>query len=219
MMTMTVIPMNIRSREVRADLADSQRLHMRIMHMFQDTQRESNRVLYRVEGVDTPFVIVQAESRPNTTVLPSDYVRATIRVRDDLEDAFGHIHNGQKLHFRLRANVTKKLATQQQSNGKRIAITDSQEQVEWLLRKGQQSGFAVLPDPFAIDGYAITVIDEGKIHGVKRKHVTSNKLTHAGVRYEGTLEVTDVQLFVDALRNGIGPAKAYGFGLMSVALV
>lgn len=219
MMTMTVIPMNIRSREVRADLADSQRLHMRIMHMFQDTQRESNRVLYRVEGVDTPFVIVQAESRPNTTVLPSDYVRATIRVRDDLEDAFGHIHNGQKLHFRLRANVTKKLATQQQSNGKRIAITDSQEQVEWLLRKGQQSGFAVLPDPFAIDGYAITVIDEGKIHGVKRKHVTSNKLTHAGVRYEGTLEVTDVQLFVDALRNGIGSAKAYGFGLMSVALV
>jgi CRISPR system Cascade subunit CasE len=219
MMTMTVIPMNIRSREVRADLADSQRLHMRIMHMFQDTHRESNRVLYRVEGVDMPIVIVQAESRPNTTVLPNDYVRATVRVRDDLEDAFGHIHNGQKLHFRLRANVTKKLATQQQSNGKRIAITDSQEQVEWLLRKGQQSGFAVLPDPFAIDGYAITVIDEGKFHGVKRKHVTSNKLTHAGVRYEGTLEVTDVQLFVDALRNGIGPAKAYGFGLMSVALV
>jgi CRISPR system Cascade subunit CasE len=219
MMTMTVIPMNIRSREVRADLADSQRLHMRIMHMFQDTQRESNRVLYRVEGVDVPIVIVQAESRPNTTVLPNDYVRAAVRVRDDLEDAFGHIHNGQKLHFRLRANVTKKLATQQQSNGKRIAITDSQEQVEWLLRKGQLSGFVVLPDPFAIDGYAITVIDEGKFHGVKRKHVTSNKLTHAGVRYEGTLEVTDVQLFVDALRNGIGPAKAYGFGLMSVALV
>jgi CRISPR system Cascade subunit CasE len=219
MMTMTVIPMNIRSREVRADLADSQRLHMRIMHMFQDTQRESNRVLYRVEGVDVPIVIVQAESRPNTTVLPNDYVRAAVRVRDDLEDAFGHIHNGQKLHFRLRANVTKKLATQQQSKGKRIAITDSQEQVEWLLRKGQQSGFVVLPDPFAIDGYAITVIDEGKFHGVKRKHVTSNKLTHAGVRYEGTLEVTDVQLFVDALRSGIGPAKAYGFGLMSVALV
>jgi len=217
MMTMTVIPMNLRSREVRADLADSQRLHMRIMHMFKNANRESNRVLYRVEGIDSPYVIVQAESRPDTAVLPNDYARVAIRIRDDIEEAFGHIHNGQKLHFRLRANVTKKLATQQQSNGKRIAITDAQEQVEWLLRKAQQSGFAVIPDPFAIDGYAITVIDEGKFHGAKRNHTTPSKLTHAGVRYEGTLEVTDVLLFVDVLRNGIGPAKAYGFGLLSVA--
>lgn len=217
MITMTVIPMNMRSREVRADLADSQRLHMRIMQMFNDTPRDINRVLYRIEGMDAPVVIVQAEARPNTAVLPSDYVRAAIRVRDDLEHAFSCIQNGQKLHFRLRANVTKKLATQQQSNGKRVAITNAEEQVAWLLRKSQHAGFSVLPDPFAIDGYALTVIDEGKSHGVKRKHLTPNKLTHLGVRYEGSLEVTDAILFADALRNGIGPAKAYGFGLLSVA--
>jgi CRISPR system Cascade subunit CasE len=217
MITMTVIPMNMRSRDVRADLADSQRLHMRMMQMFNDTQRDTNRVLYRVEGMDAPVVIVQAEARPNTAVLPSDYTRAAIRVRDDLAQAFSSIQNGQRLYFRLRANVTKKLATQQQSNGKRVAITDAGEQVAWLLRKGQQAGFVVLSDPFAIDGYAMTVIDEGKSHGVKRNHTTPNKLTHVGVRYEGTLEVIDASLFADALRNGIGSAKAYGFGLLSVA--
>lgn len=36
------------------------------------------------------------------------------------------------------------------------------------------------------------------------------------VLFEGRLEVTDVERFRDAIRSGIGPAKAYGCGLLSL---
>ena len=35
--------------------------------------------------------------------------------------------------------------------------------------------------------------------------------------FEGELEVTDRELFVQALTHGIGRAKAYGCGLLTVA--
>ena len=35
--------------------------------------------------------------------------------------------------------------------------------------------------------------------------------------YEGILEVTNADNFRDTLVRGIGPAKAFGFGLLSVA--
>jgi len=37
------------------------------------------------------------------------------------------------------------------------------------------------------------------------------------VRYEGILRVTDPNKFLDTLLRGVGPAKAFGFGLLSVA--
>ncbi|MFN5676629.1 MAG: type I-E CRISPR-associated protein Cas6/Cse3/CasE, partial [Roseiflexaceae bacterium] len=94
--------------------------------------------------------------------------------------------------------------------------TDAMEQMEWLVRKGEQAGFELMRDPFAVDGYAVTVVDERQEHGQRRNGNSIDKLTHAAVRYDGVLTVTDTIKFQDALRNGIGPAKAYGFGLMSV---
>jgi CRISPR system Cascade subunit CasE len=37
------------------------------------------------------------------------------------------------------------------------------------------------------------------------------------VDFEGILEVTDPEEFAAAVTAGIGPAKAFGFGLLSVA--
>jgi CRISPR system Cascade subunit CasE len=37
------------------------------------------------------------------------------------------------------------------------------------------------------------------------------------VRYDGLLEVTDPVKFLETLRAGIGSAKGFGFGLLSLA--
>jgi CRISPR-associated protein Cas6/Cse3/CasE subtype I-E len=37
------------------------------------------------------------------------------------------------------------------------------------------------------------------------------------VRFDGILQVTNAELFLQTLRAGIGPAKGFGFGLLSVA--
>ena len=42
-------------------------------------------------------------------------------------------------------------------------------------------------------------------------------LTFKGAIFEGRLEIVDADRFRTALRNGIGPGKAFGFGLLSIA--
>ncbi len=41
--------------------------------------------------------------------------------------------------------------------------------------------------------------------------------TFQGVLFEGSLQVVDAEAFRKALAHGIGPGKAFGFGLLSVA--
>ena len=42
-------------------------------------------------------------------------------------------------------------------------------------------------------------------------------VTFAGALFEGVLEVRDAGAFRSALETGIGPAKAFGFGLLSLS--
>jgi CRISPR system Cascade subunit CasE len=41
--------------------------------------------------------------------------------------------------------------------------------------------------------------------------------THVPVLFEGVLRVNDPAKLIEAVRNGIGSAKGYGFGLLSLA--
>ena len=43
------------------------------------------------------------------------------------------------------------------------------------------------------------------------------RLSFEGVVFEGILEISDPERFATAVRQGVGPAKAYGSGLLSVA--
>ena len=52
----------------------------------------------------------------------------------------------------------------------------------------------------------------------KRPDGSLSRLTFYGVAFEGRLEVVDTALFHDGLQAGIGSGKAYGYGLLSLAL-
>lgn len=84
---------------------------------------------------------------------------------------------------------------------------------EWLVRKGQLNGFLVArvesrPDPITGD------MQHGEKRGVNDASI---KLSHKAIVYEGLLKVTEIALFQQALRQGVGSGKAYGFGLLSLA--
>lgn len=49
-----------------------------------------------------------------------------------------------------------------------------------------------------------------------QQHFGSKGIELATVDFEGTLEVTDPACLLDALIHGVGPAKAFGCGLMLV---
>jgi len=41
-------------------------------------------------------------------------------------------------------------------------------------------------------------------------------LTFLSARFEGFIEVIELDKFLNCLKSGIGPAKGFGFGLLSI---
>jgi len=53
--------------------------------------------------------------------------------------------------------------------------------------------------------------------GVKGRGKSAGSVTLHAITFEGRLEVADIERFATSLLSGIGPAKAYGCGLMTLA--
>ncbi len=78
---------------------------------------------------------------------------------------------------------------------------------EWLSGKADAAGFLVDEDS--------TIVQPGHVYVNKTGDGKGQNLF--AVRYDGFLTVNDPARFRQALIHGIGPAKAYGFGMLSVA--
>ncbi len=98
--------------------------------------------------------------------------------------------------------------------------------IEWLARKGAGDELKKIP-PGGFRLVDVSVRDRQAIPNVaasfsggqkfKKHRGDEHRVSLDGVTFDGVLEVTDADKFREALRNGIGSGKAYGFGLMSVA--
>jgi len=88
-----------------------------------------------------------------------------------------------------------------------LAELVQQAGVEWLQKRTERHGFSFLPGELRVEGY--------------QQHRASKKGGKKPIRYStldftGLLTVTDADLFQQALMKGIGPAKAFGCGLLLV---
>jgi CRISPR system Cascade subunit CasE len=91
---------------------------------------------------------------------------------------------------------------------KRIGLYEEHQQIEWLERKGREAGFRV---------GTLTVIPEGKVRDTIRRNGSVVEIQFLSTQFEGVLQVLDPDRLRCALAQGIGSAKAFGFGLLSVA--
>jgi CRISPR system Cascade subunit CasE len=112
--------------------------------------------------------------------------------------------------------------------GKRVELRREEDRIAWLQRKGRhQCGFELVTARLVagIGGgpardYLAARADPsdplgGRING---QHTRMDaRLTFATALFEGELRVTDGALFRQAFETGIGPAKAFGCGLLSLA--
>jgi CRISPR system Cascade subunit CasE len=152
---------------------------------------------------------------------------------------------GNELRFRILINLSKKTTESKngtdlrklregtdtlgrpKSQGKRVALTweDGQKPEEaivpWFARKAAQSGFELRDCHVLRLGWAAGYLPEKK---APRKEGEEGAAGHPArqMRFrsallEGTLAVADAPLFAQAIASGIGSAKAFGFGLLSVA--
>ncbi len=84
----------------------------------------------------------------------------------------------------------------------------AEAQEEWLHKKGKLHGFRLLEIQISQPSH-----DRGRV----RREETVHTLTLLTVQYDGILQVCDDSRFAITLSEGIGSAKAFGCGLLSLA--
>lgn len=180
-------------------------LHRTLCRAFE--QPSEARILFRAD-MDRPgevHVIVQSLSAPQWATLETKtgYV---IRVDEPKRIELAGLKTGQSLKFRLRCRPSKRVGeTGSTDEGKRKSLKDKDEILGWLHRKAEENGFEV-----ADVGFDRVYWHESR-EGKQEKPL-------GAVQFDGVLVVTDSDKLREAVRNGIGPQKAYGFGLLSLAL-
>lgn len=120
---------------------------------------------------------------------------------------------GQLWAFRLTANPVFSGYKQGTDWGdtKPLAHVTVKQQEKWLLDRAERAGFRVPDGPH--DVAELRVTDRSTLRFAKGGH----RVVIAKATFEGVLEVVDGDTLSRALTTGIGRAKAYGCGLLTLA--
>lgn len=179
-------------------------LHRTICRAFENP--DEARILFRAD-TDRPgevHVLVQS-------LVPPDWERLKaepkyLKGKDDPKPVeLAGLKVGMPLRFRLRCRPSKRIGEPgNEEQGKRKSLRDKDEIFAWLKRKAEEHGFEVKDVAF------------DRIYWHESKGGKDAKPLGA-VQFDGVLVVTDPDKLRDAVRKGIGPQKAFGFGLLSLA--
>ena len=213
MIYLSQLILNPHSRMVQKEVHDPYQLHRTVMRGF-NVPREKASVLHRLDvwphvGL---MVLVQSAVEPNWEPLLSvgqgRYLQAAVDRPKKIDFT---LPQGGAYRFRLLANPTIKKRRDGKKHSNRIPLVHEKDQIDWLCKKSTLHGFHLRQ--FDISD------NERLTDWIHRDQSMTHKVTIQTVRYEGVLQVTDADKFNAAWRSGIGPAKAFGCGLLSLAPV
>lgn len=208
------IELNLADRAARRDLADIGQLHRTLMSLYDHHADETDarahiNLLYRIESGRTGVrIICQATQTPDLSRLTPGYARAA-QFKDvtALTEVTAH---PAETRYRYRLDAYPSASINFPNLGIRVnrkPVTHAEERIAWLERRAPRHGFQ-LDQPPSVDR-------------LERRQDRSKPQPAVIIpaRFEGLLHVTDPALFTTALIHGIGPAKAYGCGLLTLARV
>lgn len=207
-MFLSLLEIDSASHLARTWLGNPYRVHQRLSMAFPDSR--PGRVLFRIEDEwSPPRIIVQAEAEADWDVAFRDSPVLASRPQQKPLDLA--VSRGDVVRFRLRANPAKRLSAGcpgARVDGARVGLFKEADQRAWLERKATAAGFETL----AFDVRPLSTIVSHKNPAKDRA-----RQSHLAVQFDGRLRVIDANILTEAVRAGIGPAKGYGFGLLSLA--
>lgn len=224
------IPLNAGRYEARQLIVSPYRMHAAVETCFPPNitrQTEEGRILWRLDFNDETHAVwlyVVSPSKPDFTpiVEQAGWPMYQEWESKDYAPVLSHVNVGARLNFRLRANPVHKVAHDQfagsgnAQDGKRLGHVTVEQQMQWLIDRSEANGFKVLQDD---NGYQLVVSQRKKERfqrGRKQEH-KGDEVTISTALFDGLLEVTDAEKFRHALCFGVGRAKGFGCGLLTVA--
>ncbi|MFI2105683.1 type I-E CRISPR-associated protein Cas6/Cse3/CasE [Isoptericola sp. NPDC019693] len=207
-MYLSRIQINPARRGARKLLGSPQAMHAAVLASFPQSDEERGRVLWRVDrdGPRTWVYVVSAPAPDFAHVVEQagwPTTQSTWAVRS-YEPLLERLAAGQEWAFRLTANPTHT------REGKRYAHVTVAQQLDWLLTRTAGWGFDVRGRDDARD----LVVHDRRVDRFPRSGRT---VTIAKATFDGVLTVVDPDALRAAMTHGVGPAKGYGCGLLTLA--
>jgi CRISPR system Cascade subunit CasE len=214
------ITLNPASRDVQRDLSDAKQMHTTMMRLLPDDMGEDPRkqanLLFRVEdGPRGATVLAQATLPLQPERLPSGYARTELK---DISPVLHILQAGMAVRYRIDLNPTRSVRGEGSVEGTtasgrpklprgKVRALSGAAADAWWRERAASSGLEIktlLPDAAAWPPQR---------RGVSARH---RAITFALCRYDGIATVTDPARLRVALTEGIGRAKPYGAGLLSL---
>ncbi|WCC79819.1 type I-E CRISPR-associated protein Cas6/Cse3/CasE [Cutibacterium equinum] len=215
---LTQFDVNVARRDAARLLASPERLHAAVLASFPPGQSasESARTLWRLDrgpaNHDARIMIV-SPLQPDLTVLNEQAGWSTgVPGRSaDYDPFLRDLRAGSVWRFRCTVNPTTAVRQPGASRGRRVAEVTAEQQLEWFVTRLERRGFRLPEDPSGAPSARVTRRE------VLRFRRQSSTVTLSVAQVDGILEITDPDAARSALTSGIGPAKGYGCGLLTLA--
>ena len=226
-MFLTRMSLNPARRETRRLVSSRQRLHAAVMASTPPRDPTEQRMLWRLDEIGDALTLYLASPfKPDLTHLVEQAGWPTTEAWDtrDYGPFLARLRPGQRWHFRLTANPVRQISRQDARSRFQGARTPQQAE-DWLLKRQQQHGFEVADNGVPsvedanVPGRDVVVSGLGTWRFDKKEGGANRRVTVTAATFEGTLTVVDPQQLRGALMGGIGRARGYGCGMMTLAPV
>jgi CRISPR system Cascade subunit CasE len=216
-MFLTRMAINGARRSAWKLLQSPQAMHAAVLSGFpldDSVVSDDGRVLWRLDrSPHSLWLYVVSPSQPDLTHLVEQAgwpARASWQTRD-YEPFLARLGLEQRWVFRLAANPVHTINTMGGAKKRYGHVTVTQQE-SWLLTRVERLGFRVADTPSGPD----VAVSRRERHEFRRG---GGRVTLDTAQYDGVLEVTDPATLRTALTRGIGHAKGYGCGLLTLAPV
>jgi len=212
--------LNKQRRDARRFLGSPQIMHAAVLASFPPAateQRSDGRVLWRLDNAaTTPTLYIVSPARPDLTHFVEQVgwpITPTWETRD-YQPVLDDLTAGQRWAFRLTANTTRSTKlTAEAGRSQRYGHVTADQQQSWLIDRLGTLGVGLVKTAAGDPELAL------RDRGVRRFGRQGSTVTLTVGTFDGVLQIDDPDRLRAALVDGIGPAKAYGCGLMTLARV
>jgi CRISPR system Cascade subunit CasE len=217
-MFLTRFEINRARRGSRTLLSSRQAMHAAVLAGFRsgtEQPDEKGRLLWRVDqDAHRVLLFIVSRQKPDLTHLAEQAGWPTSPVWEtrEYQPLLDSLRAGNQWAFRLAANPTRsgrKDATSEQTQ--RFGHLTARQQQDWLLARCEKHGFTI---PIGNGGEPALEVRRREVVRFNRQGKT---VTLSTAVLDGQLEIVDANAFRHILTHGLGPAKGYGCGLLTLA--